>query len=311
MRFTGLFSVAAVAVLVISSSTCHALTTTSQTSLDGTQRGSIQFSQDGRSGTVSSSSQGRGTAFAGSSLVIGPATAQGSFVTQGDSQSVADTLTVGGDDDDENVAPAIAPSTPGDAREENAAAATPEEETGNKDITVLDQSIPDEPSIEEMESMIAEATVASTQATGTETFKRVCVVNDDDEFKRQLNMGHETTLVKATKDGLIEILTALKLPNASTKSIIVTRFIPESIRDRCNVTYEALGLNDRAGDGFSTISGESSSFQFSSLSGSQSTGGSVQEVRAKVFGNLCKQDFFRIFALYEECKKYAPNAQLG
>ncbi|GMH32373.1 hypothetical protein BSKO_00207 [Bryopsis sp. KO-2023] len=132
--------------------------------------------------------------------------------------------------------------------------------------------------------------------------KKVCLVGDDSDFQKYLDDGYEVTLVQATEQGHVKITTALEWPSVSSKHSVTARYIPQEIKERCDVNYEDLGLEDRT-DGEASLSSSGSSFHFSLSAGS---GGSTttSDIRKRVFGHLCNQPFFRNYAMLDECKDH-------
>lgn len=56
-------------------------------------------------------------------------------------------------------------------------------------------------------------------------------MKDEAAYKEELKKGIEVTFVSATNDGRIKIVTAVEQPHASSKSVIVTEYIPEEIKE--------------------------------------------------------------------------------
>lgn len=57
-------------------------------------------------------------------------------------------------------------------------------------------------------------------------------MKDEAAYKAELKKGYEVTFVTVTDDGRIKVVTAVELPHASTRSTIVTEYIPEEIKQR-------------------------------------------------------------------------------
>lgn len=306
----------------------------SSSSPDGDLRGSIVVDNEGTTtqGSVSAAAEGTDRAFASTSLVVGPGTAEGSFVAEGSDDRVAETLSVGSDSGEPSPADVASEEVVAEDAvviEEQAVVTEPEvteDETskvdeGRPQMAPEEKDLEDVDEVEEKKESADEkrskgkkqfitfggsgaSVIISSSGAGVGDAKKKCVVGDESAFKKYLKEGYEVTLVETTRDKHIRVTTALEWPSVSTKHSVVTYFIPEEIKERCDVDYEDLGLEDRT-DGESSVSSSGSSFHFSSTSGSSGASTGSSKIRKRVFSRLCSEPFFRDYALFEECQEHA------